>query len=105
MARDIAEMEARILRALSNPIRIRIVEFLKGGEKCVCEIYPELGVEQSNLSRHLSVMKSAGIISDRRQGINIYYSVTDGRIFNLLDLVSEILKSQLERDRELIELI
>jgi len=57
------EVQAEYFKALSHPVRIKIVHYLREGEKCVCEIVPYLREEQSNVSRHLAALKRAGILS------------------------------------------
>ncbi|NOZ77083.1 MAG: winged helix-turn-helix transcriptional regulator, partial [Euryarchaeota archaeon] len=62
------KMKADLIKALAHPTRLKIIEFLKGGERCVCEITPFLGLEQSNVSQHLAVMRERGILSSRKEG-------------------------------------
>lgn len=79
------EKKAEILKALGQPTRLRIMEYLRDGERCVCEIFPAIGGQQSNVSRHLAVLKQAGLVSDRREGVSIFYRVKDPAIFKILD--------------------
>jgi ArsR family transcriptional regulator len=79
------EKKAKILKALGQPTRLRIMEYLRDGERCVCEIFPAIGGQQSNVSRHLAVLKQAGLVSDRREGVSIFYRVKDHAIFKVLD--------------------
>lgn len=87
MNKKIYETLAEYLKALSHPTRIKIVKYLKEGERCVCEIFPYLGEEQSNISRHLAALKRAGILSSRKEGVSVYYRVQDENVFKILDLV------------------
>ena len=80
------EVQAEYFRALSHPARIRIVHYLKKGERCVCEIVPYLKEEQSNVSRHLAVLKRAGILSSRKEGVSVYYRVEDENVYKIVDL-------------------
>jgi len=66
---------ARWFHALSDETRVRIVDLLASGEKCVCELQDAVGAAQSRLSFHLKVLKEAGVVSDRRQGRWNYYSL------------------------------
>jgi DNA-binding transcriptional ArsR family regulator len=68
-------MKAEIFKAMGHPIRLGVIEFLQDGEKCVCEIVDHVGTEISNVSKHLSVLKRSGIVSDRRDGLKIMYSL------------------------------
>ena len=65
----------RQFRALADPTRLRIVDLLRGGERCVCELTDALDTGQSLLSFHLKTMKDAGLVSDRREGRWAYYSL------------------------------
>jgi ArsR family transcriptional regulator len=67
-------LEARaLLKALADPVRLRVIESLGGGERCVCELTAELGLAQSKLSFHLKVMRQAGLLHARQEGRWIYY--------------------------------
>jgi len=68
-----ARIRAEILRALAHPVRVLIVETLSKGDKCVCELNDLADVDQSRISRHLAVLKRAGIVSDRRDGMKVFY--------------------------------
>ncbi len=103
MQNKIYELKANLLSALGHANRLRILEFLKDGEKCNCDIYPELNLEQSNLSRHMKILQEAGIVSARKQGLRVYYKVTDDRIFQIMDIVTEIVKSNLKRSLEFLD--
>ena len=67
------EKQAEIVKAIAHPLRIAIVDFLKDGEQCVCDIAEHIGSEQSNVSRHLSVMVSAGVLEHRKEGLRVIY--------------------------------
>lgn len=69
------ENAVRLFKALADETRLRLVKALMQGEFCVCELVDALEVEQSNLSRHLAVLKNAGLVSDRREGLWVYYTV------------------------------
>lgn len=88
---------AKILKALADETRLRILKFLKDGEKCVCEIVPYIGTSQSNVSQHLKILKNANIVTDRREGRSIYYSVVDERIFECLELLEQISQDAMKR--------
>ena len=85
--------KAKTFRALSDPIRLKILHFLKDGDKCVCEIIPFLGVPQPIVSRHLKILKDIGLISDKKEGTRRFYSITNLSILNIIDGLSpEIVK-------------
>jgi len=97
------EIEADFLKALAQPMRLKILEVLKNGEKCVCKIYPAVGGEQSNISRHLIFMRKAGILNCRKEGLMVFYSVRNPKVFEVLGLVKDLLRSQMEETHKALE--
>jgi len=87
----------KILKALSDETRLKIVEFLLDGEKCVCEIFPHVKRTQSTVSIHLNDLKKAGILESRRDGKKIYYKIADLRVCDIFKALGhskgKILKS------------
>ncbi len=79
------EVQAEYFKALSHSTRIKIVQYLQEGERCVCEIVPYLKEEQSNVSRHLAALKRTGILSSRKEGVSVYYEVQDKNVYKILD--------------------
>jgi DNA-binding transcriptional ArsR family regulator len=69
-------LKAEVFKAMGHPLRLGVIEFLRDGEKCVCDIVDHLGTGISNISKHLSIMKKAGIVTDRRDGLKMMYSLT-----------------------------
>ncbi|AQS59226.1 ArsR/SmtB family transcription factor [Desulforamulus ferrireducens] len=94
MKEKISQMKADILKAIAHPTRIRILELLKDGELCVCEIFEELNVEQANTSQHLAVMKKQDILQSRKEGLKVIYSIKYPEIIELLDVLGQILVKQ-----------
>ncbi len=90
---DLYNSRSDIFKALAHPTRLRILDLLRNGEQCVCEIFPALDMEQSNISRHLSILRKEGILSMRKEGLNVYYRVDDPRVYEIIKLGSEILNS------------
>ena len=91
-------LKAKIFKALSDPVRLDILEFLRNGERCVCEIIPEAKLIQPVVSRHLKIMKDCGMIRDRKEGNRRLYSITDQRIFRIIDdLNPELISSLTEK--------
>ena len=87
---DHNEARADILKAIAQPTRLKIIDFLRDGEKCVCEIFPAIDQEQSNTSRHLNFMQSHGILARRKDGVKIYYVVKHPEVFQIADLAERI---------------
>ena len=90
------EMQARVIGALAHPIRVAIVELLKDGEVCVCEIAERIGAERSNTSRHLSVMLKAGVLKTRKDGLQVYYSLRTPCILNFLVCATQAIEQNLK---------
>lgn len=90
--------KAEILKALGHPIRVSILEILRRGEECVCRIYPRIESTQPNTSKHLAVLKQAGILDSRQEGTMTFYWVTDTRVYEILELVGEMVRRE-ERGR------
>jgi len=78
-------LKAKIFNALADPTRLEILEFLRTGERCVCEIIPHVGLIQPVVSRHLKVLKDCGLVRDRKDGTKRLYSTTDPKIFEIVD--------------------
>ncbi|MBI4635662.1 MAG: metalloregulator ArsR/SmtB family transcription factor [Candidatus Rokubacteria bacterium] len=83
LARTDLERTARLFQALADETRLRIIECLRDREECVCHLTDTLETGQSRLSFHLKILKDAGIITDRRQGRWIYYSLNPAVIEEL----------------------
>ena len=75
--------ELQILKALSDETRLKIVEFLLDGEKCVCEIFPHVKRTQSTTSIQLDVLRNAGILDSRKDGKKVYYFIVDDKVCNI----------------------
>ena len=96
----IYNMQAAISKTLANPIRLAILHTLRDTEKSVNELTDVLGISQSNLSQHLALMRQTGIVKTRKQGTNIFYSVTNPKINQACDTVREVLLDQLRQKQE-----
>ncbi|HNY40264.1 MAG TPA: metalloregulator ArsR/SmtB family transcription factor [Bryobacteraceae bacterium] len=98
---EIFEAKARILKALAHPSRLFMVEVLSRGEHCVCELTAMVGADISTVSKHLSVLKAAGILADEKRGMQVYYSLKVPCVMGFFDCVSEVLTSRtVDRDGE-----
>jgi ArsR family transcriptional regulator len=83
-------MLERIFGALSNPVRLKIVEVLGKGEICACEIPRKVGRAQPTVSQYLKILEDAGILSSRREGKKILYSVKNEAVFDLIESAKRI---------------
>jgi ArsR family transcriptional regulator len=105
MDERVLELKAEVLKALAQPTRLKILECLRGGEKCICEIVPAINGEQSNISRHISVMQKSNLVTTRKEGVKVMVKVKDPEIFNILDTVSTILRVQFREQEKLFSRI
>jgi len=85
------EMRAEILKAMAHPSRLMILDALADGERCVCELQEVVGSEMSTVSRHLAVMKRAGVLSARRDRNSIYYKLRVPCVLRLFECVEAVL--------------
>lgn len=97
------ELQADMLKALAQPTRLKILEFLRDGERCVCEIFPAIGEEQSNTSRHLNMMLSSGVLSRRKDGLKIYYAIRHAEILTILDTIKFLVKQDISGRNEMLK--
>jgi DNA-binding transcriptional ArsR family regulator len=102
---DLIELESGFLKAIAQPTRLKILYFLRDGEKCQCEIIPKMKEDQSNISRHLTHMKDMGILESRREGVSVYYKIKDKRIFGILSLVDEMVKTEIKGKLQFIKVL
>jgi DNA-binding transcriptional ArsR family regulator len=84
------EAHAQLLKVLTHPARLAILYILRDGEHCVCHMEAHLGLRQSYISQQLAVLREAGLIQDRRDGWNIFYRVSDAKIYAILDAVQTV---------------
>ena len=93
------KLQSEMIKALAHPTRIAILEMLRHGEVCVCELEPALGLRQANISQHLMVLRAKHLVTTRREGVRVFYRVADERIFQVLDLLFAITHDQLNQAR------
>jgi DNA-binding transcriptional ArsR family regulator len=93
-SKDQNKFKAKIFKALSDPVRVEILEFLREEEKCVCKIVPHLDIIQPVVSRHLKILKNCGLVKKRKEGNKRFYSIAEPQIFKIIDaLTPEIINS------------
>lgn len=78
--------QAQLIKVLTHPARLAIIDILRGGEQCVCHMEAHLGLRQAYISQQLAILREAGLIQDRKDGWNVFYSLTEPRILDLLDI-------------------
>ena len=89
-------------KALGDPKRLNIVQELRGGEMTVTRLAEKLGLKQSNASQHLAVLRRIGLISPRKVGNVVYYSLANPKIMEACDMVHEVIADQLQHEQQLV---
>jgi ArsR family transcriptional regulator len=102
---DLGRFKAEFFKALAHPLRIAVLDMLRGGELGVYELCGLLKVEQSTLSQQLAVLRNKGIVVARKEGLNVYYSVSDKTVFRLLDVAKQIFNNQLINVQDMLSQI
>lgn len=90
------ELQAEVIHGVAHPIRLAIVDLLRGGEVCVCDIAAAVGAERSNVSRHLAVMAGSGIVSTRKEGLKVFYRLRTPCITDFMACATRTLEHDLE---------
>ena len=88
------QMKAQIIAAAGHEIRLAIIDFLKAGEQCVCDIAEHVAAKRSNVSRHLAVLLKAGIVEQRKEGLRMLYSLKTPCILNFMQCVEGVLRER-----------
>lgn len=96
---ELLDLVAVRFKILAEPMRLRILNSLRGGEKSVTELVEETGAGQANISKHLGLLHRNRMVARRKEGLNVYYWITDPTIFELCELVCNGLEADLESRR------
>ncbi len=99
----IHEFKAELYKILGHPTRLRILELLRTGEKTVSELQQALDVESSSTSQQLAILRSHQLVDARKQGTNVFYTVRDPLIFELMDIARKIFEHQVASMNSLLE--
>ncbi|MFP4432398.1 MAG: ArsR/SmtB family transcription factor [Spirochaetaceae bacterium] len=95
-----AEARAAVLKALAHPTRVYMVDVIaREGPQCVCELTERVGVDTSTVSRHLSLLKSAGLLFDRKEGTTVYYDLTCDCISDFMSGLEGVLRARHKREQ------
>lgn len=96
------ELQAEVMQGLAHPVRLAIVDLLRAGEVCVCDIATAVNAERSNVSRHLAVMFRAGIVRARKHGLKVFYSLRTPCILDFMSCATRTLEHDLEERRRVL---
>ncbi|HEY3376872.1 MAG TPA: metalloregulator ArsR/SmtB family transcription factor [Armatimonadota bacterium] len=93
MNRALYTQKAQIIKALAHPSRLMMIDALAEGEKCVCELQRLVGSDMSTVSKHLTVMRNAGIVADRKEGLQVFYRLRVPCILRFFDCIDAVLRA------------
>lgn len=102
MENQITKIKSDFFKALAHPTRVAILERLADQEICVCEIIEDLGLEQSNVSQHLAILRKQNIISSKKVGLQVHYQIKYPEVLEILKTVENIMAKQLNETQDLI---
>ncbi len=92
-----AEIRAKIIKAMAHPVRLMMIEFLKGGERSFTEMFALFKLDKSTISKHLLVMKEAGIVSSRKEGMDMIYTLDVPCITDFFGCVTAVIENKVKR--------
>ncbi|MCP4896988.1 MAG: winged helix-turn-helix transcriptional regulator [bacterium] len=99
---ELLQRIAEVLKAMADPTRLKILHCLHRGELCVSDILSFVGGSQANVSKHLSVLKRAGLVDCRREGLNVFYRIVDEGVFTICRNVCDSLELRVDREHQAI---
>jgi DNA-binding transcriptional ArsR family regulator len=97
------KIKADFLKALAHPQRLAIIEYLKNQESSVGRMALALGLEQSSLSKHLAVLREAGIVRSRQEKVTVYYSIRDRAVYQVLRPISEMMRKKFSEGQRVLD--
>lgn len=103
MGESLRQFKSEIFQALANPTRIAIVELLRDGEMSAGQLNEKLGVEQANVSQHLAILRAKQIVVNRKVGNQVFYSIRDHALIEVLDILKRYFYSQLSSTLNMLE--
>ena len=103
--KELYKIHAELCKVFSNPTRLEILNLLRDKEMSVTELIEKTKLSQANISQHLSIMKSKGIVISDRKGKNVYYRLTNPKIIKAFDIIREILTERLKENGKIVTLL
>ena len=95
------DLRARIIKSMAHPTRLFVVDELSRGERCVCELTEMVGADMSTVSKHLAILKNAGIIRDEKRGSQVYYTLRCPCVLTFFECVESVIKTSTDEHAEL----
>ena len=102
LMKELYNLHAEMCKVFSNPIRLEILNLLRDRKMSVTELINKSKLSQANISQHLSIMKSKGIVVSKRDGKMIYYKLSNPKILKAFDIIKDVLTERLEKNREIL---
>ncbi|MBS3142197.1 winged helix-turn-helix transcriptional regulator [Candidatus Woesearchaeota archaeon] len=103
--KELYKLHAEMCKVFSNPIRLEILNLLRDTKLSVTALISETTLTQANISQHLSIMKSKGIVTSERKGKNVYYTLVNAKIIEAFDIMREVLSERLKREQKIMSSI
>jgi len=101
LQKRIYELHAEVCKTLAHPKRLEILHYLRDSEMMVSEIAERVGAPKANISQHLAMMRQSGIVTTRRDGVNVYYRISNPKVIQACNLMREVLMEQLAETEKL----
>jgi len=98
-------LHANICKTLANPRRLEIIDTLRDNEFTATQLIQKIHISKANLSQHMSILIEKGVVTSRREGVNVFYKLSDKRITKACKLMREVLLKRLEENSRLLESI
>ena len=99
------EKQAEVAKAIAHPLRMAVLDYLRAGPQCVCDIAKAVGSERSNVSKHLSIMVSAGVLEYQKKGLQVIYKVRTPCVLRFVDCLTACLKERALAEQKLLNLV
>ncbi len=90
-------LQAELLKVLAHPARLQILDILRDGEQCVCHMQAVLGLRQAYVSQQLMELRELGLVTDRKEGLRVFYSVRDPSVYAILDVARSLVSRQAQK--------
>lgn len=104
-SKKLYKLMADVIAAAGHEIRLAILDYLRDGEQCVCDIAEHVGANRSNVSRHLAVMLNAGLVEQRKDGLKMMYSLRCPCILNITKCVTGVLRDRARQTQDMLEIL
>ena len=102
MSSPLHEHKAAILKAMAHPDRVAILEYLRENKICACDMAPTLGIRQSSFSRHISSLKAAGVLKTWKEGVRLFFDVSDPCVYDILEHVNSLLELKVKAQQQVL---